>query len=172
MKTCSKCKERKPFSDFHKDKYTSDGCRVICKSCVKAHFQAFKQTDGYQKRQKRSREQRQILKAADPVRLWAVDALGNARARSKKSGCECSITVEDIMDVVVDRCPLLDIPLNYNNTKPTAESPTLDRKIPSLGYTKHNIAIISQRANRIKNDASIEDIEKLLKNLVQYMNSD
>jgi hypothetical protein len=34
-KICSKCKKEKELSEFHKDKYTKDGHRFVCKRCVK-----------------------------------------------------------------------------------------------------------------------------------------
>ena len=34
MKQCRKCKETKPFSDFHKNKTKKDGCCSRCKQCV------------------------------------------------------------------------------------------------------------------------------------------
>jgi hypothetical protein len=33
MKTCTKCKQEKPFSDFHKDKTSKTGFRSRCKVC-------------------------------------------------------------------------------------------------------------------------------------------
>src|SRR5690606_25348938 len=36
MKTCSKCKNLKPYSDFHKDKSRKDGCQRTCRPCVAA----------------------------------------------------------------------------------------------------------------------------------------
>jgi hypothetical protein len=35
MKTCYKCKEEKPFSDFHKNRTTKDGYHNQCKACKK-----------------------------------------------------------------------------------------------------------------------------------------
>ena len=40
-------------------------------------------------------------------------------------------------------------------------SPSLDRIDPNRGYTKDNIIVMSYRANRIKNDATKEEIKKL-----------
>ena len=42
-----------------------------------------------------------------------------------------------------------------------SNSPSLDRLDNNKGYTKENISVISYKANRIKNDASFEEIEKL-----------
>ena len=35
MKTCSKCGDDKPLSEFHKDKHTKDGYTSSCISCRK-----------------------------------------------------------------------------------------------------------------------------------------
>ena len=34
MKTCSKCEEKKPITDFYADKRTKDGKRSACKNCI------------------------------------------------------------------------------------------------------------------------------------------
>ena len=34
MKTCPRCKETKPFSEWHKDKHKKDGVRSYCKVCA------------------------------------------------------------------------------------------------------------------------------------------
>jgi hypothetical protein len=36
MKTCTHCKEAKPFEDFYACKHTKDGRQSWCKACVKA----------------------------------------------------------------------------------------------------------------------------------------
>ena len=33
MKTCTMCKKEKPYSEFHKDSHTKDGCVSRCKQC-------------------------------------------------------------------------------------------------------------------------------------------
>ena len=37
-------------------------------------------------------------------------------------------------------------------------SPTIDRIVPELGYVKGNVVVVSAKANRIKNDATITEI--------------
>lgn len=51
-------------------------------------------------------------------------------------------------------CPILRIPLRIsNNGKANAESPSIDKIIPDLGYIKGNVQMISNKANKMKSDA-------------------
>lgn len=86
--------------------------------------------------------------------------LVTARMRAKRDGVPFDLTKEDI--IIPDICPVLGIPLKVGDRKSHDNAPSLDKKIPSLGYVKGNVAVISYRANRIKNDATPEELEKVL----------
>ena len=88
-----------------------------------------------------------------------------AKARAKKSGLPFNIVLEDI--VVPDVCPVLGISIAKNSNRCQPNSPSLDKIIPSKGYVKGNIQVISHKANTIKSDATIEELEKVL----EYMKS-
>ena len=172
-KVCKHCGEEKPLSAFNKDKNRLDGRKSRCRECDAASFQAKYQDPAWREAHgNRAKRWRARLKDADPARLWAYDALANAKMRSKRSGLPCSISMLDVMGAVVDTCPLLGLPLIYATGKIHDNSPTLDRKICEHGYTKDNIAVISHRANRLKSDSTLEELQTLLNNLVQYLNSD
>ena len=49
-----------------------------------------------------------------------------------------------------------------------ADSPSLDRINPNLGYIKGNVWVISYRANMIKNNATLEELELLTRNLKDH----
>lgn len=85
-----------------------------------------------------------------------------AKTRAKKSGLPFDLDVEFIHNLLEHSklCPLLNMP--YDDDK---YMQSLDKKIPELGYIKSNVWIISYRANAIKNDASIEELELLVRNL-------
>lgn len=85
-----------------------------------------------------------------------------ARARARKRGLDFDITVEDI--VVPDRCPVFGMEIRHKFGSGGADdrSPSLDRIDPSKGYIKGNIRVISHRANRIKSDASKEELVMLV----------
>lgn len=85
--------------------------------------------------------------------------LAAAKHRAKKKNIPFSLKIEDIK--IPDFCPVLGIPIKKDNNKFSFDSPTIDCLIPELGYTKENVSIISFRANLIKNDASLQEIEKL-----------
>lgn len=88
-------------------------------------------------------------------KMWA-----GTKSRAKASGIEHTIKYTDIK--LVDTCPVLGITLNYSNNKLLDDSPSLDRMDNSRGYVKDNIRVISFKANRIKCDASVQDIEAVL----------
>jgi len=77
-----------------------------------------------------------------------------AKYRAKQKSLEFKITKEDI--VIPDTCPLLGIPMT---------SPSLDRIDSSKGYIKGNVWVISNRANTLKNDATLSELKTLVENL-------
>ena len=83
------------------------------------------------------------------------------KQRAKKYNLSFDLEKEDI--VIPEKCPILGIPLVYDIDSKTKEnSPSIDRIDNTKGYIKENIQVISNRANRIKSDASIEELEKIL----------
>ena len=79
-----------------------------------------------------------------------------AQFRARQYNIPCNINSEDIM--LIRTCPLLNVPIEYGNTKPTNNSASLDRIIPSLGYTKDNVQVISHLANQMKSNANREEL--------------
>lgn len=94
---------------------------------------------------------------------WCM--LISARERAKKKGLEFSIDLEDIL--IPEVCPLLKIPIFHNkgNGGPSHNSPTIDRIDPTKGYVRGNVWVISFRANRIKNDSTLEELKFMVAGL-------
>lgn len=84
-----------------------------------------------------------------------------AKYRAKRGNYPFDITKEDIE--VPESCPVLGIPLFVTDGKFSENSPTIDKIIPSLGYVKGNVEVISHRANQLKQDGTIEELELILK---------
>lgn len=83
-----------------------------------------------------------------------------AQKRSVKYGVPFDLTQEDIFIPKV--CPALGMELKRGVGGSADSSPTLDRHIPKLGYVKGNVAVISSLANRIKTNATTEQVEAVL----------
>jgi hypothetical protein len=87
-----------------------------------------------------------------------------AKDRAKKQGLPFDLAYTDI--IIPDVCPLLNIPIKQTRGSFCDNSPTLDRIIPALGYTKKNVWVISNLANRIKTNATPEQIITVGQNLL------
>jgi len=87
-----------------------------------------------------------------------------AKKRAATAGLPFDLTEEDI--IFPEVCPALGIPVALEQIdgprRRTDNTPSLDRIIPELGYVKGNVAMISWRANRLKSDAKLFELEKLL----------
>jgi len=81
---------------------------------------------------------------------------------------EFSLTLEDI--IIPEFCPVFGIRLESGfgmgrgiGLDQRDRAPSVDRIDNAKGYTKDNIIIVSYRANRLKSDARVEEIETLAK---------
>ncbi len=86
--------------------------------------------------------------------------LNRVKARAKRRGLEFNLELSDI--ILPNRCPVLDIPFEYNHKDWTY---SLDRTDNFKGYIKGNVQIISNKANRIKGDATVEELQKVLNHM-------
>lgn len=89
--------------------------------------------------------------------------VASARGRAKQNGVEFTITEEDVDWNT--HCPILDIELSFRVKGRRESAASLDRIDNSKGYVPGNVRLVSNRANRIKSDATIEELEKI----VRYM---
>lgn len=87
------------------------------------------------------------------------------KSRAKTNGVAFNLEPSDI--VIPERCPVLGIPIvqNHGRRGYFQDSPSLDRIVPSLGYTKGNVRVISQRANQLKSDANLEEMRLVLSDM-------
>jgi hypothetical protein len=91
-----------------------------------------------------------------------------ARQRSSKAkGIPFTITFDEIEKP--EFCPVLGLRLNYGcsetvNGKQTRDpnKASIDKLIPELGYVPGNVFIISWKANNLKSNATLEELEKIL----------
>lgn len=161
-KFCPKCESVKSTDEFGKklNKWTS-----WCLECTREYDKnryannretiRKRQNDSYPKRAaKQIAQQKQFLKD-NPER----GLLKLARQRCKKSGVLCTITEKDIL--IPEFCPILGVRLEFGDMQTRDNSPSLDRINPDLGYVPGNIAVLSYRANRIKNEGTADEHRRI-----------
>lgn len=129
--------------------------------CYRKHFNKLRQEeyrngDPELQRQKRLKENSKVSNRI----------LTRIRSRCKLSGLPFNLEVEDI--VVPDRCPVLGIEILALPGAGLAwrkHFASVDRIVPELGYVKGNVRIISGRANLLKSNAEIWELEAVLADL-------
>jgi hypothetical protein len=198
-KTCSKCKTIKEFTEFNKHKNTKDGHRSECRECEKEYKKLYRENNKekvsesnklyrennkekiklYRENNKEKEAERKKLyyennkeSEKERCKLWRENnkeklLLQHARRRASKKNLPFSIVEEDI--TIPDVCPVLGIPLFSGDGHMIDNSPNLDRIIPEKGYVAGNIRVISQRANRIKSNATVEELRAVLKDLQKQL---
>lgn len=89
---------------------------------------------------------------------WVRSILARLKARAKKLGLDYNLSASDFT-TLPQTCPVLGLPLEFNSGNPNAYS--VDRIDNSRGYVSGNICVMSDRANRLKRDASIAELRAL-----------
>jgi hypothetical protein len=149
-KVCGRCGETKKSSEFTRSKVSPDGLMRRCRDCRMLCASA--------------------RRAADP----RPTMITSARSRSREIGVDFDLSCNDIVIPVI--CPVLGIKLasaiGTGAKSGTPSSPSLDRSNPHLGYVKGNVRVISHRANMLKNNATLEELEMILAYMERHITSD
>lgn len=128
---CATCKTYKEYSFFHRHSSCPNGYNTVCKDCRK----------GASKRQYCNISTEKLL-------------YGRAKSRAARQSVPFDIELSDIK--IPDKCPILGIEFSKRDVD---AAPSLDKIIPDKGYVKGNIQVISNKANRMKSNASIEELK-------------
>lgn len=82
----------------------------------------------------------------------------NRRKNAQKRCTEFEISIDDLE--FPENCPVLGIPLTWGG-KLCNDTATIDRVDPNKGYIPGNVVVMSLKANRIKNNATAEELQKV-----------
>lgn len=138
MKTCNRCKEEKTVESFDKTARQRDGFSRTCKVCKK---------QDYLKR-----------KDKNPIHIYFVAK----RSECKQKDIEFNLDEQYLIDIWTDTCPIFHTPMKIGTgSRGDGYNSHLDRIDPNKGYIKGNVAWISGRANRIKYNATAEELRMI-----------
>ena len=155
--TCPRCNAPKSLSAFSKNKGKPNGRNSWCKQCASEHSRILVQSSPEKSKH----------------RLLLYMYHGSKR-RAREKGLEHSITVDYLYTIIPEKCPYLDIEINWQSsagtgikTGPRYNGPSIDRIDSSKGYVEGNVLIVSFRANSIKNNANETELIKMGRRLAQ-----
>ena len=84
------------------------------------------------------------------------------KSSAKKRNIPFELTPYDLYHLSYPiTCPILNITLKYNRGAQQDDSYSIDRRDSSKGYTNDNIIVISWKANRLKSNATTEEMNKI-----------
>ena len=168
-KYCTKCGITKSLSEFNKNQTRPQGVNGECRKCRREISRLYRENNKekvkergrlyYENNKEKVKEKGKLYYENNKEKIL----LKQARKRARKKGLPFSITEKDI--VIPDVCPVLDIPLFSGEGHMIDNSPNLDRIFPEKGYVPGNVRVISQRANRIKSDATVEEMRAVLRDM-------
>lgn len=166
MKPCTYCGQTKPLDQFHVNVKGRHGRQARCKACTNIlYYQPRKEQVLAQTRARRSTEdgraQEREWQRARRRSYPLVRIVQEAKVRASKRGLDFNITADDLSMPLV--CPVLGIPISMAKGPRADGSPSIDRVDTSRGYVVGNVQIISWRANRIKSDATADELRAILR---------
>ncbi len=160
MRVCTNCKIEKEQSQFAK-RNTRLGHSSWCKTCGRNYY--VKNRDKFLAEKHRlwidEKETIQARNRYQYERTKEYRMIKSAKERAKQYKIPFNITEEDIK--IPSHCPVLGIKLLLNHKAAKGDSPSLDRIIPLKGYVVDNIIVISQKANQIKNCATVAELKQV-----------
>lgn len=90
-----------------------------------------------------------------------------AKFRAKQQSIPFTLTLSEMPDIP-ERCPVFGFKLEHRNGHGTFDrSPSLDKIIPEKGYVSGNVQIISGKANKMKSNATVEEVGRLYQYLLE-----
>jgi hypothetical protein len=147
VKKCADCNNMLLLKNFHRNTQQLSGYSCYCKDCTK------------QKNKKK-------YSKSSKDHVWKLEqTLKASKERAARKNLEHTLTLEQLTLLYPkdNLCPIFGTELQWGFPKDT--SPSLDRIDSTKGYTYENCQIISNKANRIKSDATPIELELLVKYL-------
>lgn len=87
--------------------------------------------------------------------------LSKIQTRAKQKNLSIDITIDYLLDIFPrdSMCPILGQEMVFGGE--TNNSPSIDRVLPHLGYTRGNVAWVSKIANTIKSDRTATELRMI-----------
>lgn len=163
LRKCSKCNIDKPLECFGRH---ISGRRYTCKECSREIYHRSEQAKSKRKKRMETSEfklhRRKYRIDKKEYVMWH-----SAKCRAKRKNIAFNIEITDIIIPVV--CPVFGINIIRDSIGNGDNSPALDRIDNTKGYIKGNICVISFKANRLKNNGTLDELAKIVEYMKKYI---
>lgn len=167
MKKCNTCKKKKDSTFFYDNQNTKDKKSNRCKDCQRVLNDAYNKK--YQNNKSNPVNSTTYRKAASlkfRTNNFELQMLLAIKSKAKKEKRNFDLTIEDI--IIPKNCPYLNIPITkYIGSGRHDSNPSVDRINNELDYIKGNIQIVSNLANLMKRNATIEQLRTFAQNVLK-----
>lgn len=163
-KRCSKCRKRKPVSEFGKASKSKDGLRWSCVPCTRVGNAAAYKANFDKHRDKRQAASREYYRSTGGR---IKNLLSVAKGRAQKLGVEFSISPAWVAQAVTQRqCAVTGIFFDYGPDGDGAMrnpfAPSVDKIEPYKGYTDENTRLVCVWYNLAKQDWSDDRVRMII----------
>lgn len=155
-KDCVVCSS--PLDSSNCKQYNIDNYIYKCNECIRTEKREAAKSTPKSISTARSDKYRKKLKEENPIKYSCIQMVSSAHKRAKKFNLPFDIDTEYLLSIAVERCPVFSKSLKYGGGSATDMSPSLDRIVPTKGYVKGNVQIISNLANQMKSSASAQEL--------------
>ena len=158
---CGACKAMHPREAFGRSKHEATGLANACKAAV-AIRNRLSHARNREQNNARHIALRVTRKTGPEAVTWALKhLLADARGRAQARGLEFALDMDSIPRPTY--CPVFGSELVYRaDGRRRDNSASLDRIDSRRGYTADNVWVICWRANQIKNDATLDELKRLV----------
>jgi hypothetical protein len=146
------------INEEHKKYYHENKEQICIERRKQRHDDPEKFNSRYRKWRKNNETEQNQKQLKWRLKNIKKNIIYSARMRAKEKNLEFSIAEEDI--ILIERCPIFDIPIFYGVGGVTDNSPSLDRIDNSKGYVKENVQVISKKGNTCKSSQTVEELIK------------
>lgn len=168
-KICRDCSRELPLDMFYKN---GTCYRPECKECKSKaeserrsrnlEFYRARDRESYHKNRDKEilsmKRYRKNLKETNYFKYFIM----NKKKSMLKAGIPWNLDEGYLRELFTGVCPVFGCAIHVGGVKDDYKA-ELDRLVPSKGYVKGNVRWISSRANRLKSDASIDELKKILR---------
>ena len=171
-KICNKCAEECYIKEFISNKKVLNNCSSCRKEMAENKLKNRKENPERYKEYNENyyTEERKIIIAERDKKKYlnnrAYMLYNSAKQHAKKLKLDFNLTEEYVESIYPkdNSCPILKETFIIGNKVKNNNSPSLDRINCNIGYVIGNIQVISYKANQIKSNCTLSELELMIKN--------